>query len=50
LDDPADEMEHIELFRDPSDDGDDGGVWKVKFPSPLFVSLITWKNLAGNLN
>ena len=43
LDDPAEEIEHIELFRDPNEDGDEGGVWKVKLPSPLFVSLITWK-------
>ena len=50
MEDPADEMEHIELFRDPSDDGDDGGVWNVKLPSPLFVSLMTCSNeMAPNL-
>lgn len=38
---PAEDIEHIELLRDPRDDGEDGGVWKVKLPSPLFVSLIT---------
>jgi hypothetical protein len=38
---PAEEIEHIELLRDPKDEGEDGGVWKVKLPSPLFVSLMT---------
>ena len=46
--DPAEEIEHIEDFRDPSEDGDEGGVWKLNAGCPpfsplaqLFMSLIT---------
>lgn len=37
-DDPAEEMEHMELFLDPrEEEGEDGGVWKEK--SPLFLAM-----------
>ena len=47
---PAEEIEHIELFLEPKDElfeGLEGGVWKVN-PSD-FMSLITCSDVAGSL-
>ena len=47
---PAEDIEHIELFLEPKDElfeGLEGGVWKVN-PSD-FMSLITCSDTVGNL-
>ena len=47
---PAEDIEHIELFLEPKDElfeGLEGGVWKVN-PSD-FMSLITCSDVAGSL-
>ena len=39
---PAELMEHMELFLLPRLEGDEGGVWKTTPPSVVFMSLRTW--------
>ena len=46
--DPADDIEHIDDLRDPREDGDEGGVWKLNAGWPpfspvaqLFMSFMT---------
>ena len=49
---PTDDSEHIDDLRDPSDEGEEGGVWKVKLESPEFLerSRITCSEAGGSLN
>ena len=38
---PAELIEHIELFLEPREDGEEGGVWNVTPPSVVLMSLRT---------
>lgn len=39
---PAELMEHMELFLLPRLEGEEGGVWNTTPPSVVFMSLRTW--------
>ena len=38
---PAELMEHMLLFLEPSEEGEEGGVWKTTAPPPVFTSVKT---------
>ena len=46
---PAELMEHMELFLEPREEGEEGGVWKMTPPSLVLMSLSTWSGEDGEL-
>ena len=46
---PAELMEHMELFLEPREEGEEGGVWKMTPPSLVLMSLSTWSGGDGEL-
>ena len=45
---PAELMEHMELFLEPREEGEEGGVWKMTPPSLVLMSLSTWSGRMVN--
>ena len=46
---PAELMEHMELFLELREEGEEGGVWKMTPPSLVLMSLSTWSGEDGEL-
>ena len=42
---PAELIEHIELFLEPREEGEEGGVWNVTPPSVVLMSLRTCRKV-----
>ena len=42
---PAELIEHIELFLEPREEGEEGGVWNVTPPSVVLMSLRTCRRV-----
>ena len=42
LEDPAELIEHMELFLDPRLEGEEGGVWNTTPPSVVLISFSTY--------
>jgi hypothetical protein len=41
---PAELMEHMELFLEPREEGEEGGVWNTTPPDTDLISMRTYKD------